>query len=130
MLAGQKVSHKIDANIYSVIVFIIGGAVLLVYNGLNQYSLIEYNSSEWTYFLLLAIFPTIFGQHIFNLLLKSVGATTVSVGIIGEPILAIILAYLFLSETIPFFQLAGGLMVLCGMGIYFWAKSLNKVESI
>lgn len=125
MLAGQKVSHKINANLYSVIVFFIGGSVMLVYNLLNHYSLIEYDSSEWMYFLLLAVIPTIFGQYIFNLLLKSMGATTVSVGIIGEPVLAIILAYLFLGEIISAFQFIGGIMTLFGMGMYFWAKSLK-----
>ncbi|PPQ47056.1 multidrug transporter [Paenibacillus peoriae] len=125
MLAGQKVSHKINANLYSVIVFFIGGSVMLVYNLLNHYSLIEYDSSDWMYFFLLAVIPTIFGQYIFNLLLKSMGATTVSVGIIGEPVLAIILAYLFLGEIISAFQFIGGIMTLFGMGMYFWAKSLR-----
>ncbi|WP_328801620.1 DMT family transporter [Paenibacillus sp. LX16] len=125
MLAGQKVSHKINANVYSVIVFFIGGSVMLVYNLLNHYALIEYDSSDWVYFFLLAVIPTIFGQYIFNLLLKSMGATTVSVGIIGEPVLAIILAYLFLGEIISAFQFIGGIMTLFGMGMYFWAKSLK-----
>lgn len=125
MLAGQKVSHKINANVYSVIVFFIGGSVMLVYNLLNHYALIEYGSSDWMYFLLLAVIPTIFGQYIFNLLLKSMGATTVSVGIIGEPVLAIILAYLYLGEIISAFQFIGGIMTLFGMGMYFWAKSLK-----
>lgn len=75
--------------------------------------------------MLLAIIPTIFGQYIFNLLLKSIGATTVSVGIIGEPVLAIVLAYLLLGETISLFQFIGGIITLFGMGMYFWAKSLK-----
>ncbi|NOU98646.1 DMT family transporter [Paenibacillus planticolens] len=130
LLAGQKVSRKMDANVYSIFVFFIGGIVMLIYNLLNNYSFIEYNSSEWTYFLLLAIIPTIFGQCIFNLLLKSIGATTVSVGIIGEPVLAIILAYLLLGEKISLFQFLGGMMTLFGMGMYFWSKSLKfKVQN-
>jgi drug/metabolite transporter (DMT)-like permease len=125
MLVGQKVSRKIDANIYSVVVFIIGGSVLLVYSLLNNFSLTHYESSDWLYFLLLAIIPTIFGQYIFNLLLKSIGATTVSVGIIGEPVLAIMLAYLLLGETISAFQFIGGLITLSGMLMYFALKSYN-----
>lgn len=125
LLAGQKVSRKLDANVYSIFVFFIGGIIMLIYNLLNNYSLIDYNSSEWIYFLLLAIIPTIFGQCIFNLLLKSIGATTVSVGIIGEPVLAIILAYLLLGETISLFQFLGGMMTLLGMGMYFWSKTLK-----
>ncbi|WP_441991446.1 DMT family transporter [Paenibacillus sp. 2RAB27] len=125
LLAGQKVSRKIDTNVYSIFVFFIGGTVMLVYNLINNFSLIDYDTSDWTYFLLLAIIPTIFGQYIFNFLLKSIGATTVSVGIIGEPVLAIILAYVLLGETISSFQFLGGMMTLLGMGMYFWLKSLK-----
>jgi drug/metabolite transporter (DMT)-like permease len=125
MLAGQKVSHKIGSSLYSVIVFFIGGSVLLVYNLSNHFALIDYSSSDWIYFFLLALIPTIFGQSIINMLLKSLGATTISVGIIGEPVLAIILAYLFLGETISSFQFIGGMMTLLGMGMYFWVKSVN-----
>lgn len=123
MLAGQKVSRKIDSNLYSILVFFLGGTVMLVYCLFNQIPLVGYSSSDWIYFLLLAVIPTIFGQNIFNLLLKTIGATTVSVGIIGEPVLAIILAYLFLGETISTFQLTGGLITLLGMGMYFWIRS-------
>ncbi|WP_337031741.1 DMT family transporter [Paenibacillus illinoisensis] len=123
MLAGQKVSRKIDSNLYSILVFFLGGTVMLVYCLFNQIPLVGYHSSDWTYFLLLAVIPTIFGQNIFNLLLKTIGATTISVGIIGEPVLAIILAYLFLGETISAFQFTGGLITLFGMGMYFWVRS-------
>lgn len=98
---------------------------MLIYNLSNHFSLIDYNSSDWIYFFLLALIPTILGQSIINMLLKSLGATTISVGIIGEPVLAIILAYLFLGETITSFQFIGGMMTLLGMGMYFWVKAFN-----
>lgn len=129
MLVGQKLSQKIDANLYSVVVFFLGGSVLLFYSILRGFSLTNYDSSDWTYFLLLAIVPTIFGQYIFNRLLKTIGATTVSVGIIGEPVLAIMLAYLFLGETISIFQFVGGLITLLGMLMYFWRQSLQYSAS-
>lgn len=129
MLVGQKLSQKIDANLYSVVVFFLGGSVLLIYSILRGFSLTNYDSSDWTYFLLLAIVPTIFGQYIFNRLLKTIGATTVSVGIIGEPVLAIMLAYLFLGETISIFQFVGGLITLLGMLMYFWRQSLQYSAS-
>lgn len=127
MLAGQKVSRKIDSNLYSILVFFLGGTVMLVYCLFYQIPLVGYRSSEWTYFLLLAVIPTIFGQNIFNLLLKTIGATTVSVGIIGEPVLAILLAYLFLGETITAFQFTGGFITLFGMGMYFWLRSSSHI---
>ncbi|WP_249530003.1 DMT family transporter [Paenibacillus brevis] len=72
------------------------------------------------------IIPTIFGQYISNILLELLGATTVSVGIIGEPVLAILLAYLFIGEGILVTQFIVGMMTLIGVGIYFWSN--NKSE--
>ncbi len=129
MLAGQKVSHKIPANVYSVIVFFIGGSVMLIYSLMNNASLTDYSSSDWMYFVLLAIIPTIFGHFIFNMLLKSIGATTVSVGVIGEPVLAIILAYFILGEAVTASQIIGGFLAIAGMGFYFWVKSKDHSRS-
>ncbi|MEK8130110.1 DMT family transporter [Paenibacillus filicis] len=123
MLAGQKVSHKISANLYSVMVFFLGGSVMLVYSLIHHFSLTDYDLKDWSYFLLLAVIPTIFGHFIFNMLLKSIGATTVSVGVIGEPVLAIILAYIILGESISLSQFIGGMFTIAGMGMYFWIKS-------
>lgn len=123
MMAGQNVSCKISANLYSVIVFFLGGSVMLVYSLINHFTLTDYRSSDWTYFFLLAVIPTILGHFVFNLLLKYIGATTVSVGVIGEPVLAIILAYIILGETISSSQYIGGMFTIAGMAVYFWAKS-------
>ncbi|WP_328805500.1 EamA family transporter [Paenibacillus apii] len=49
--------------------------------------------------------------------------------LLGEPVLAIILAYLFLGETISIFQFIGGLMTLLGMAGYFWTPSLTQTVS-
>jgi len=129
-LVGQKVSYKIEANVYSIIVFLIGGFVMLIYSLINKNSLVEYDSSDWIYFMLLAIIPTIFGQYIFNRLLRSIGATSVSVGIIGEPVIATMLAYFLLGETISVLQYIGGVVTLIGMGMYFWSKTVMGRQKV
>lgn len=129
MLAGQQVSNKVPTNLYSFVVFLVGGLVLLVYNVVTHTSLVAYPPSEWIYFLLLAIIPTICGQYIFNLLLKHMGATTVSMGIVGEPVVAILLAYLLLGEHIGVPQLVGGLLTVLGMGMYFQMRSRTRSDS-
>lgn len=122
MLSGQKLSNKLPVNLYNIVVFSVGGFVLFIYNISQSKDMIHYAPKDWLYYVLLAIIPTVFGQSIFNLLLPYLGATTVSVGIIGEPILAIIMAFLFLGEGLGTTQLVGGILTLIGMGMYFWMK--------
>lgn len=127
MLSGQKLSNKLPVNLYNIVVFGMGGFVLFIYNLVENKNMIDYSKDDWIYYVLLAVIPTVFGQSIFNLLLPYIGATTVSVGIIGEPILAIIMASFFLGEMIGASQLIGGMLTIVGMGMYFWYKSRAMV---
>ncbi|WP_146547635.1 DMT family transporter [Rummeliibacillus suwonensis] len=128
MLAGQNLCRKIPPSIYSTFVFLIGGTILLFYNLANNVSLIHYAKNDWIIFLLLAFIPNIFGHVLFNWLLKYVDATTISMSILGEPIGAIILAYLLLGEGITLLQTIGGVLAIFGVGIFLKTKS-NSVAS-
>lgn len=103
----------------------------VVYLGL--YAFIEHNSfthypvSTWKAFLGLALISTICGQFIFNLLLKWVSASTISMSILGEPIGTCILAYFILNEGINFQQGVGIFIILVGLLIFFLpTKSMGK----
>lgn len=128
MLAGQNLCRKIPPSIYSTFVFLIGGTILLFYNLANNVSLVHYAKNDWIIFLLLAFIPNIFGHVLFNWLLKYVDATTISMSILGEPIGAIILAYLLLGEGITLLQTIGGVLAIFGVGIFLKTKS-NSVAS-
>lgn len=124
MLTGQNLVRKIPPVFYSYFVFFIGGLVMLIYNIAGGIQMFNYDAKEWILFLLLAIVPTIFGQMLFNRLLGSLGATTISMVIIAEPAVAIILAAFLLHEKIQLLQAAGGVVTLCGIGLFFWFKQM------
>ena len=66
------------------------------------------------------------GQFIFNLLLKWLPATTISMSILGEPIGTCILAYLIWQEQIGLQQGIGMLVILGGLGLYFFSGNRKK----
>ncbi|NEW02920.1 EamA family transporter [Bacillus megaterium] len=123
MLAGQELCRKMPSIIYSFAVFFIGGLVLFVYNICTNVSLTQYDIKDWWIFLLLALIPNIFGHALFNWLLKYVGATTISMAILGEPIGAIILAYFLLGEMTTVSQLVGGMIVMISVMIFLKYKA-------
>lgn len=123
MLAGQNLCRKISPLLYSFFVFLIGGIILFFYNIINRVSLIEYPVNDWWIFLLLALVPNIFGHALFNWLLKFVDATTISMAVLGEPIGAIILAYLLLGETTSLSQIIGGILSIIGVSMFLKQKS-------
>jgi len=78
--------------------------------------------------ILLAIIPQLIGHTTFNWTLRFLSPTTVAVLILGEPIGATILAYLFFGEVITTAK-AVGLLIL-GTGVVLSAEtssdSFNK----
>ncbi|AOM83780.1 DMT family transporter [Salisediminibacterium beveridgei] len=117
LLIGQTTVKKISHWIYSFCVFFIAGVLLLLYNLVMQVEITGYGTTEWQLFWLLAIFPTL-AHVIYNLLLKYVNTTTISMSILGEPVGASILAVFLLGEMITLQQFTGGLFVLGSVYVF------------
>ena len=78
-----------------------------------------YPSQTWLAFAGIALIATVGGQFVFNLLLKQLPASAVTMSILGEPIGTCILAYLFLHESISARQLLGIVTIIGGLSVYF-----------
>lgn len=90
-----------------------------LYSALTHRSFTGYPAVAWWCFLALTFVSTIGGQMVFTVLMKWITATTVTVGILAEPVCACILAWLFLGET-PSSQLCAGIvLILSGLWMFF-----------
>lgn len=123
---GQKVRQEISAVTYSVLSYFSSAVALMVYIGIQGNSFVHYEKVTWLAFLGLAVVSTIGGQFIFNLLLKKLPASAVTMSILGEPVGTCVLAYLFLHETISVQQLIGIVVIIGGLGIYFALPKQRK----
>ena len=99
-LFGQLLRKELDVLPYTTVCYSASTFCLAVYalvtgQGFNGYSL-----QTWGCFLGLALFATVGGQCVFNLLLKYLPATAVTMGILGEPVGTIVLAFLLFGERI------------------------------
>ena len=126
LLFGQSLVKKISGQSYSFIVFLISGVLLLIYNIIFKVELINYSLTNWVIFLLLALFSTILGHMLFNISLKYLDASVVSMATIGEPILAIFLAFLLLGEDVTILQIIGSTITVVGIGLFFKPEK-NKI---
>jgi drug/metabolite transporter (DMT)-like permease len=80
-----------------------------------------YRGGMYLYSLLLAFVCQIMGHTLFNWALKHVRASVVTLGILGEPVGASVIAYLVIGETPLPREIAGGLFILAGLfcALYF-----------
>ena len=124
-LIGQVVRQDMSAVAYSVPGYFSSAAFLLIYALLRGEPLTGYSGATWMAFLGLALISTLGGQFVFNLLLKNVSATAVTMGILGEPVGTCILAYFLLNERIAPRQFLGIFVILCGLSVYFFCPLLQ-----
>lgn len=116
---GQILRKDTGVVTYSILGYSISSIFLGTYALLKGNSFVDYPPEAWYSFFGLAIICTIGGQFVFNLLLKNVSATAVTMSILGEPIGTCVLAYFILNETISLQQFIGIAIIIAGLGIFF-----------
>ncbi|MFD0590059.1 DMT family transporter [Paenibacillus sp. GCM10027627] len=118
MLIGKGLREGVSAFAYNFWVFAIAAFFLAGYNLFEGNDFTGYSANEWGIFLLLAIVPTLFGHYLFNWLLKYMNATAVSMAVLGEPVIASLLAWVLLKEALTGYQLGAGVFILFGVWLF------------
>lgn len=125
---GQILRRRMGAVPYSVLSYGSSAAVLALYALFMGYPFAGYAPGTWGAFLGLALVSTIGGQMVFNVLLKWISATTITMGILGEPVGTCFLAWLFLGETLSARQAIGIAVILAGLALFFAAQRPPRSE--
>lgn len=121
-LFGQLLRREMDVLPYTVVCYSASTICLAIYALAAGQSFSGYSCQTWGCFLGLALFATVGGQCVFNLLLKYLTASAVTMGILGEPVGTIILAFFIFGESITLQQTAGMLLILGGLWLFFCRK--------
>ncbi|MFC4559907.1 DMT family transporter [Virgibacillus kekensis] len=129
-LLGQQVRKRLSLMTYTFVVYGISSITLILYNLAVQNPFFGYPADHWLYFLGLAIIPTFFGHTLFNWALKWLSTSTISMGIVFEPIGASILAYFILGEVVTWSQLLGGTIVLFGLFLFIMSTTRKSKVTI
>lgn len=127
LLIGQNVRKRISLVTYTFLVYSVSSVALFIYVLVIQEPFFGYPSSDWGWFLALAILPNLLGHTLFNWAVKWVSTNVVSIAILFEPVLASIAAYFVLHEKITTLQLIGAIVVLTGILLFIIdVKSIKK----
>lgn len=129
---GQYVRQHMSSFAYTLVVYSATSVILVAYDLVLGYPLAGYPTADWGWFFCLALFPTLLGHSIFNWIIKWLNTTTISMGILGEPIGTAILAYFILGEVVTPPQWIGGLIIIAGIYLFIRynqpAKGVSTVE--
>lgn len=129
LLFGQTVRKRMSLITYTFIVYSISSITLFFYVIAVGESLYPYPASDWVYFILLALIPTLLGHTLFNWSIKWISASVISMAILFEPVGATILAYYLLGENVIWTQVAGGLVVIAGITLFLADERKMKLKN-
>jgi len=117
MLAGQVARRELGILEYSVITYAVAAAVLLPICLLVGVRLWGYDGQTWLALLGLLGGPQLLGHTVLNYVLKDLGATTVAVAVMAEPLIASVLALALFGQVPPLLIYPGGAAILAGIYI-------------
>jgi len=129
-LFGQRLRKQLSLMTYTFIVYSISSITLIIYNLVLQNPFLGYPIDHWWIFVALAIIPTFFGHTLFNWALRWLSTSTISMGIIFEPVGATILAYFIFGERVSAWQWLGGSIILAGLFLFIVSTSRKSKVTI
>jgi drug/metabolite transporter (DMT)-like permease len=126
-LIGRNLRQRLPLLVYVTIVYATCTVVLVPVMAAGGTPFTGFPTDTWGLFVLMALVPQIMGHTVFNFLLRDLDPTVVTVGIMGEPVGASLLALAFFGEVPSAWTAAGGVLVLAGIYLAITAQGRREV---
>ncbi|MBC8477037.1 MAG: DMT family transporter, partial [Dehalococcoidia bacterium] len=117
LILGGHLKNRIEILPYLTMIYTGAAIILLLATAGFGYSFTGYSGTTYLMMVLLAVVPQLIGHSSFNLALRLIPVTLVSVAILGEPVGATLLGYFILDEVPTVKELIGGVLILAGIFI-------------
>lgn len=127
MLAGQIARRRLNILEYAVVAYSLAAVLLLIACLVAGVDLWGYRPAMWWAIAGLVVGPQLLGHTVLNLVLSDIDATTVSVAIMAEPVIAIIAAYFLFDESPTWLLYPAGVMILFGVYLVSTARRVQEI---
>jgi drug/metabolite transporter (DMT)-like permease len=115
LVAGKEIRKSFNVFEYTRWLFFFAAATLFVISLFTNVSVFTISTTEFPWFVFLALVPTVIGHNIFYYLLKTLNTTTVAAVPLGEPVISSVGALVFFGEPITAAIVFGGGITLFGV---------------
>jgi drug/metabolite transporter (DMT)-like permease len=128
LLAGRQIRGRIDALSYLSLIYTMAAILLLAATVIAGENFLGYSAKTYWMLALLGLVPQLIGHTSLNLAVRRLPATVVSVSILGEPVGATLLGWAVLREAPGAKEVAGGLIILCGILLVVGSGGRESLE--
>jgi drug/metabolite transporter (DMT)-like permease len=127
VMAGATARQELGIVEYAVVAYGVAALLLLPVCLIGRVELVGYGSTTWLALAGIVVFPQLLGHTVINLVLKDIDATTVSVTIMAEPVIATVLAFVLFDEVPGLLIYPGGAAILAGI---YLVSTVPKPEAV
>lgn len=117
LMIGRKLRDRIAFSSYLAIVYGSGAACLLILASFGGTDLHGYPAATWMWLVLIAVGPNLTGHSLLNWSVRRLRALTVSLAVLGEPLLATLYAAILFDEAPRSSFYAGAALILAGVAL-------------
>jgi drug/metabolite transporter (DMT)-like permease len=121
-IGGQIARRELGILEYAVVTYGAAAVLLLAVCIIGDVPLSGYDAQTWWAIVGMIVGPQLLGHTVINFVLRDLDATTVSVAIMAEPIIATVLAYVFFAEAPSWLIYPGGAAILFGIYLVSLAR--------
>lgn len=125
LVAGREVRKTVSTFGYVLIAYATAALILGVWAIAINTPLSGFPAMSWLWMVLAGLGPSVIGHTLYNRALKYFSAHTVATTILGEPVVATIMAALILSEYPSAWAIVGAAPIVLGV---LWAIRLERAE--
>ncbi|MFQ5630233.1 MAG: DMT family transporter [bacterium] len=122
MLCGRYLRKRCDTFSYVTVSYSFAAIFLLALAVFSGTQLSGFSWQTYMLFMLIALVPQLIGHTSFNWTLKYLSTPVVSTILLGEPVFATILAFIFLAEIPAPAHVAGCSLILIGVILAIWSE--------
>jgi drug/metabolite transporter (DMT)-like permease len=128
VLAGQSSRRDLGIFEYAVVTYGVAAVILGAVCAIGGVPLGGFPAPTWAAIAGMIVGPQLLGHTVINFVLKDIDATTVSVAIMAEPVVATLLAFVLLGETPAALIYPGGAIILAG--IYLVGRTRKQMPVV
>ena len=130
VVAGSEVRRSVSTTTYTFLCYSTTALLLLVTCLVGRQALSGYDGEDWLKLVAITLGAQLLGHSLFNLVLRSVSATVVSMAVLLEIPGAALIAAVFLDQTPPLMAIPAAVLLLSGLALVIRAGSRTATPTV
>jgi drug/metabolite transporter (DMT)-like permease len=130
VVVGGEVRRSVSTTAYTTLCYSTAAVLLLVVCVVGRQSLSGYAGIDWLKLVAITVGAQLLGHSLFNVVLRRVSATVVSLMLLLEIPAATLLALVFLDQVPPLMALPAAVLLVVGLGIVVGTGSRRTEPAI